>query len=422
MESIYDYTLDYYGNYVNDVLGTNNVITINTYGDLFTKDNNNEYIIPDTVLTGYKNGNEFAFKVTLPDEIKNEIGLSDTTEEITVPIKLIRVLFDSKYNNIDRPAGLYQYICADFDGDGDLKRDSKYFILADADLPVFPEGYKSPSTVGKIVKDQDIGDKNAATIIQLMFSNLQLTVPTFTTNFALSTFPTKMYIGKSSSFGGNFTIGSYKNGSYGDTVITSTKTSDLKISLSKTVGGIFTFATVSTDFDPSTGNQTVSTIAYSGTSSYSPTSSDFGKNISFKLSGGFTYVNPQTNKSITETISSTITSTVYQYYYYGYSESFTNTNINTFKTKTLESSSTFSSLTTTAISEFTDKSNKYLMVAIPGSMGGNASMTLNMTPTSGGQPATLQYVDSTTLNSDTYFIYRSGSANASWAAYNITKQ
>ena len=28
-------------------------------------------------------------------------------------------------------------------------------------------------------------------------------------------------------------IGSYKNGSYGDTVITSTKTSDLKISLSK---------------------------------------------------------------------------------------------------------------------------------------------------------------------------------------------
>ena len=29
MESIYDYTLDYYGNYVNDVLGTNNVITIN---------------------------------------------------------------------------------------------------------------------------------------------------------------------------------------------------------------------------------------------------------------------------------------------------------------------------------------------------------------------------------------------------------
>lgn len=421
MESIYDYTLDYYGNYVNDVLGTNNVITINYYRDLFAQDNNNEYIIPDTILTGYKNGNEFAFKVKLPDEIKKAIGLSDTTEEITVPIKLIRVLFDSKYNNIDRPAGLYQYICVAFDEDGDLERDSKYFILADADLPVFPEGYKSPSTVGKIVKDQDIGDKNAATIIQLMFSNLQLTVPTFTTNFALSTFPTKMYIGKSSSFGGNFTIGSYKNGSYGDTVITSTKTSDLKISLSKTVSGTFTFATVSTDFNPSTGNQTVSTIAYSGTSSYSPTSLDFGKNISFKLSGGFKYTNPQTNKSVSETISSTITSTVYQYYYYGYSTISTDTDIDTFKTKTLESSSTFSSLTTTAISEFDDKSNKYLMVAIPGTMGGSASMTLTMTPTLGGQPAQLQYVNSTSLNSDTYFIYCSGSANASWAAYKITK-
>jgi hypothetical protein len=61
------------------------------------------------------------------------------------------------------------------------------------------------------------------------------------------------------------------------------------------------------------------------------------------------------------------------------------------------------------------------MVAIPGTMGGNDSMTLNMTPTTGGQPAQLQYVNSTKLNSDTYFIYCSGSANASWAAYKITK-
>ena len=47
---------------------------------------------------------------------------------------------------------------------------------------------------------------------------------------------------------------------------------------------------------------------------------------------------------------------------YRNSESSTDTDINTFKTKTLESSRTFSSLTTTAISEFTDKSNKYLII------------------------------------------------------------
>ena len=177
MDSIpieYDYTLDYYGNYVNDVLGTNNVITINTYGELFEQDSNNEYIIPDTVLTGYKNDIGFVFSVTLPDEIKKQIYSEEEYEkykdtEITVPIKLIRVLFDSEYEGIDRPAGLYQYICVGIDADGNLYRKTKYFILADADLPVFPEGYKSPSTVGQITTGKDIGGKTSFELMKQIF-------------------------------------------------------------------------------------------------------------------------------------------------------------------------------------------------------------------------------------------------------------
>lgn len=215
MESIpieYDYTLDYYGNYVNDVLGTNNVITINTYGELFEQDSNNEYIIPDTVLTGYKNSTgTFEFSVTLPDEIKNKIGLSDTTDEITVPIKLIRVLFDSKYNNIDRPAGLYQYICIDFDGDGHLDRKTDYFILADADLPVFPEGYKSPSIVGQIVKDQDIGGKTSFELMKQIFGKDSVVAPKISTTITYNTTDNPTYI-KTQTYqiGNKFTIDNIK--------------------------------------------------------------------------------------------------------------------------------------------------------------------------------------------------------------------
>lgn len=219
MESIYDYTLDYYGNYVNDVLGTNNVITINHYEDLFEQDSNNEYIIPDTVLTGYKNSTDaFEFSVTLPDEIKKQIfsekeydKYKDT--EITVPIKLIRVLFDSKYNNIDRPAGLYQYICIDFDGDGHLDRKTDYFILADADLPVFPEGYKSPSIVGQIVKDQDIGGKTSFELMKQIFGVNSVDAPKISATIIYNKKdnPTTIYTSTQTyQIGNKFTIANIK--------------------------------------------------------------------------------------------------------------------------------------------------------------------------------------------------------------------
>lgn len=210
MESIYDYTLDYYGNYVNDVLGTNNVITINYYGDLFEQDNNNEYIIPDTVLTGYKNGNEFAFKVTLPDEIKETLGISKDTET-TVPIKLIRVLFDSKYNNIDRPAGLYQYICIAFDEDGDLIRNTEYFILADADLPVFPEGYKSPSTVGKIATGTKIGGKTSFELMKQIFGENSVEPPKISATITYNKTDNQSFTNKQTyPIGDKFTIDNIK--------------------------------------------------------------------------------------------------------------------------------------------------------------------------------------------------------------------
>lgn len=216
MESIYDYTLDYYGNYVNDVLGTNNVITINHYEDLFKTDSNNEYIIPDTVLTGYKNDIGFAFSVTLPDEIKKQIFSEKEYEkykdtEITVPIKLIRVLFDSKYNNIDRPAGLYQYICIDFDGDGHLNRETKYFILADADLPVFPEGYKSPSTVGKITTGNVIGGKTSFELMKQIFGVNSVDAPKISTTITYNKRDTQTYIStKTYQIGNKFTIDNIK--------------------------------------------------------------------------------------------------------------------------------------------------------------------------------------------------------------------
>ena len=213
MESIeipeYDYTLDYYGNYVNDVLGTNNVITINTYGDLF-KQVNGKYIIPDTVLTGYKNSDDtFAFSVTLPDELKETLGTSIET----APIKLIRVLFDSTYDNIDRPAGLYQYICVSFNPDETLNRDTKYFILADADLPVFPEGYKSPSAVGQIGAGSVIGGKTSFELMKQIFGKDTVEPPKIsaTITYHKTDNPKTIYTStKTYQIGNKFTIDNIK--------------------------------------------------------------------------------------------------------------------------------------------------------------------------------------------------------------------
>lgn len=217
-DKLYDYTLDYYGNYVNDVLGTNNVITINTYGELFEQDSNNEYIIPDTVLTGYKNDIGFVFRVTLPDEIKKQIYSEEEYEkykdtEITVPIKLIRVLFDSKYKDIDRPAGLYQYICVGIDADGNLERNTKYFILADADLPVFPEGYKSPSTVGKIAAGNVIGGKTSFELMKQIFGVNSVDAPKISTTITYNKKdnPKTIYTStKTYQIGNKFTIANIK--------------------------------------------------------------------------------------------------------------------------------------------------------------------------------------------------------------------
>lgn len=406
IQNTYDYELNYTGKYINDFLGINAIDTVDYYDDLYDVNK-----IPDGRIDPGKDGTNLANSNLKPSKIFYVVN--DTLDKDDN-------IVESKLHGFYRFTGYWEPESYT-DGIFRLHRNWKYIEELSNGGKVFTGEHLSPVTVGKIVPGQDIGNKNAKEIFNLMFSDLELKLPKFTTSFSLSNFSTKMYIGQSSSFSGKFTIGSYTNGSYGDDIITSTITTDLKISLSKTVedNGTFTFATVSTDFDPSTGNQTVSDIAYSGTSSYIPTPLDFGKNISFKLSGGFKYTNPQTNKSVTETISSTITSTVYQYYYYGYSKSSTDTDINTFKTKNLESSSAFSSLTTTAVS-LTE--NKFLMIAIPKTMGGNENMSsLTMTPTSGGQPASLTYVGSKTINSDTYYIYRSGSANSSWAAYKITK-
>lgn len=426
IQNTYDYELHYTGKYINDFLGINAIDTVDYYDDLYD---------PNKVSDGRID----------PGKDGTNLANSDSKS----PSKIFYVVKDTvdKDGKIDESKlhGFYRFTGtwkpeSYTDGIFKLHRTWEYIEELSNGGKVFTGEHLSPVTVGKIVPGQDIGNKNAKEIFNLMFSDLILTVPKFTTSFSLSlsNFSTKMYIGKSSSFGGNFTIGSYTNGSYGDNLITSTIT-NLQISLSETVNKPFTFTSITISFTPndtSTEKQDVPTTAYLASSTsekptsteYTPNSSDFGKNISFILSGSLTYTNPQTNTSVTETISSTITSTVYQSYYYGYSESSTNTEIDSW-TDSVESysSSAFSILTTTAISEFIDPSNpdkylnKHLMVAIPGTMGGNDSMTLNMTPTTGGQPAQLQYVNSTELNSDTYFIYCSGSANASWAAYKITK-
>ena len=135
----------------------------------------------------------------------------DKDTEITVPIKLIRVLFDSKYNNIDRPAGLYQYICIDFDGDGHLNRETKYFILADADLPVFPEGYKSPSTVGKITTGNVIGGKTSFELMKQIFGVNSVDAPKISTTITYNKRDTQTYIStKTYQIGNKFTIDNIK--------------------------------------------------------------------------------------------------------------------------------------------------------------------------------------------------------------------
>ena len=424
----YKYELDYTGKYINDFLGTNAIDTVDYYADL-----NDSSKVPDARITGYETEEKISQNSIPPEHSKifyvvNGGRMDETTKKIVDVdgIEIEETINGEKVEVIKYKRGFYQFIgywlpTPGISGSYTLHRYWKYIEELSDGGKVFTGTYLAPEKVGKIVKDQDIGNKSVKTIIQLMFSDLQLDVPTFTTNFKLSTFPSKMYINAIETFKGTFTIGSYTNGTYGNDIITST-IKDLKISLSKTVNETFNFTPITINFEPSTTSiedQKVSDVAYSGTTSYRPTSSDFGKKISFTLSGSFTYTNPQTSKSVTETISSTITSTVYQYYYYGYSKSSTDTDIDTFKTKTLESSSTFSSLSTTAVS-LTE--NKFLMIAIPKTMGGNENMTsLTMTPTSGGQPASLTYVGSKSLNSDTYYIYRSGSANSSWAAYKITK-
>lgn len=304
---LYDYTLDYYGNYVNDVLGTNNVITIDTYGDLFATDNNNEYIIPDTVLTGYKNDLGFVFSATLPDKIKKQIYSEAEYEEnkdkeITVPIKLIRVLFDSEYDNIDRPAGLYQYICIGIDADGDLYRKSKYFILADADLPVFPEGYKSPSTVGQIAANAVIGGKTSFELMKQIFGKDTVEPPKISATITYNKTDNPVYINTQTyQIGNKFTIDNiklsgikYEVGKYNN--IQDNEITDIAI----------TPETPNLSFKVNNGNaQQVSfdSSDYTYTDDTEVVISKLGTCCSFTLSSTNKYTDPMDNREKTITLS-----------------------------------------------------------------------------------------------------------------------